>query len=101
MAGAIIETIDVDAGPGIAGLKEFTSALEDAADKWAAFQDKLSSGLGGGGADKLAASMDEAAASISAAAEKAAASLDKIGAASDSAASGVERLMTLRSRRAR
>ena len=85
MAGAIIETIDVNAGPGIAGLKEFTSALEDAAGKWADFQAKLGSGLGGGGADKLAASMDEAAASISAAADKAAASLERIGAAGDAA----------------
>ena len=92
MAGAIIETIDVDAGPGLAGLKEFTDALEQAADKWAEFQAKMDSGLAGGSADKLAASMDEAAAAISAAADKAAASLERIGEASDSAAGGVERL---------
>ena len=92
MAGEISEVISVDAGPGVAGLREFTDALEAAADKWAAFQDKLSSGLGGAGADKLAASMDEAAAAISAAADKAASSLERIGEASDSAAGGVERL---------
>lgn len=92
MAGAIVETIDVDAGPGIAGLKEFTDALEQAADKWAEFQAKMDSGLAGGSADKLAASMDEAAAAISAAADKAASSLERIGEASDSAAGGVERL---------
>ncbi|HTR16957.1 MAG TPA: phage tail tape measure protein, partial [Acetobacteraceae bacterium] len=90
--GDINETISVDAAPGIAGLKEFTSALEDAAGKWADFQAKLSSGLGGGGADKLAASMNKAAASISAAADRAAASLDRIGAAADPAAAGLERL---------
>jgi len=90
--GDINEVISVDAGPGIAGLKEFTAALEDAAGKWADFQAKLSSGLGGGGADKLGASMDQAAASISAAADRAAASLDRIGAAADPAAAGLERL---------
>ena len=94
MAGAIIETIDVDAGPALAGLKEFASALEDASGKWADFQAKLGSGLGGGGADKLAASMDEAAASISAAADKAdkaAASLERIGSAGEAAGGGLDR----------
>ena len=90
--GDINEVISVDAGPGVAGLREFTDALEQASSKWAEFQAKMSGGLGGSGADKLAASMDAAAAKIGEAADKAAASLERIGEASSGAAGGVERM---------
>ncbi len=90
--GDINNVISVDAGPGVAGLREFTDALEQASSKWAEFQAKMSGGLGGSGADKLAASMDAAAAKIGEAADKAAASLERIGEASSGAAGGVERM---------
>ena len=96
MAGAITETIDVNAGPAVAGLREFTDALEQAAAKYADLEAKMSKGLGGGasaaGADKMAAAMDKAAASIGSAVDKINASLEKVGASADSAASGLERL---------
>ena len=90
--GDINETISVNAGPGIAGLKEFTDALDQASAKWAAFEDKLNGGGGGAGPAKLAASMDAAAASISEAAAKINAAVDKVGASADTAAGGIERL---------
>lgn len=92
--GDINEVISVDAGPGIAGLKEFTAALEQASAKFTAAQEKFAKGfaVGGGaaGADKLAASMDKAAASIEAAASRASAAMGRLSTASRGATGGLD-----------
>jgi TP901 family phage tail tape measure protein len=90
---AISETISIDAGPAIGALDALGAAAEEAAAKFAAAMDKLKvPSVGGGGADKLAASMDAAAASIDEAVGKIQAAFDKLAGMGDSAAAGLEKI---------
>ena len=97
---AINETITVEAGGAVGAVKAVGDAFAEAASKAMEAIGKINSALdsvgkGGSaaaGADKLAASMDAAAAKIAEAASKAEASLGKIGGAADAAAGGVDRM---------
>ena len=93
---AISETISVDAGPGIAGLQAFADAAEAAAAKYDAALGKLKppsvGAAAGGGADKMAASMDAAAEKISAAVAKIEASMGKLAGVGDAAAGGIGKM---------
>ncbi|HEV2254385.1 MAG TPA: phage tail tape measure protein, partial [Streptosporangiaceae bacterium] len=86
---AISETITIDAGPAIGQL----DALAASADKAAAAMERIGkSAAGGGGADKLAASMAAAADRIEAASVRASAAMGRLSTAGRAATGGLDAL---------